>query len=122
MKKIIPLCLCAVLLFSLAACREINPRPINEIKFKPDFAQVIEESPGHLLLEAQGVTFGYVLEYYQMALLTVGAKQSRPEEKTENYWAYTGVYGDGRTVKVVVRDLGSKIQILVGYADEIQNP
>ena len=122
MKKIIPLCLCAVLLFSLASCREINPRPIDEINFKPDFARVIEESPGHILLEAWGATFEQVLEYYEWALRYVGAEQSRPEEKTETYWAYTGAYGEGRMVKIVVRDMGSRIQILVGYADEIDNP
>jgi hypothetical protein len=120
MKKIIPLCLCAALLLTLASCRGVAEKPFAEISFIPNHAIVKEESPGHVIMEAPAGTFAQTVQFYEMALLFVGAQQIRRDDTSEDYWFYSGSYGDDYVVNISIRDAADKVQILVGYLNEMQ--
>lgn len=122
LKKILPLCLCAALLFGLASCREVAEKPFQDINFIPDYADVKEETAGYILMEVQGYTLEQVIQFYELAILYAGSQQLARDDTQDGYWSYTGTYGEGRTLRITLRDTGEQIQILVGYLEEMQGP
>ena len=124
MKKFIPLCLCAALLVSLAACRDVVEKPFNVYDFIPATNATVtvtveEQSEGHALLEIEGSTLQKVVEYYELALAFVHSEQIRLNDADENFWDYTGTYGEKHIVKIAARVNGDSIRVLVNYLDEM---
>ncbi|MDR2687501.1 MAG: hypothetical protein LBB75_07090 [Oscillospiraceae bacterium] len=122
MKKITPLCLCALLVFTLASCRGVAEKPFADVNFIPGYATIISQTPGHVVMEAQGVTLKQVIEFYELAIAYAGAQQLERDDTRDGYWSYTGTYDEGRTLQITIRDTGGTLQILVGHLDEVRNP
>jgi len=119
MKRIIPLCLCAAMLFCLAACRGVAEKPFDEHYFIPHEAIVLEQSEAHVILEIPGVTLRQAVEYYELALAFVGSEQIRLNDTDEDFWDYTGTYGEKHVVRITMRVMEGKIRVLVNYLDEL---
>jgi len=120
MKKIMILCLCAVLLFALAACRGLAVRSFRAENFIPGFANVVEQSPGHLALDTENkaASFEEAVAFYEQALAAIGAQQTRLVA-FDARWDYKGTYGDGKEITVSIADQGSYIYIFVAFLGEI---
>jgi len=125
MKKIIPLCLCAVLMLTLASCRGVAQQDLKNINFIPDIATIQEQTPGHIFMEAEGATLEQVIQYYELAILYAGARELARDDTQEGFWSYTGIYEErstheNRRLRITLRDMGEKITILVTYLDEMR--
>lgn len=119
MKKLIPIALSVVLLFALAGCRVAS---FDTANFIPPFATVVEQSPGHLVLEAQRrpTTFEQAVEFYELPLHFLGAQQVELDDTRDDFWSYTGTYGDGNTIRIIISTTGDFIRILVSFTDEMR--
>jgi len=120
MKRIIPLCLCAVLLLTLASCRGVAERPFAVSDFIPHGATVTDQSAGHAVVELQGVTLEQVVEFYELRLAFVGSEQLRLNDADENFWDYTGTYGEKHVIKITIRATEATVRVLVNYLDEMR--
>ena len=122
MKKFLVLCLCAALLFTLASCRDVAEKPFGDVQFIPGAATVIEQSPGHIVMEIADVAFEDVIRFYELAILTAGAQEITRDSTDDGFWSYTGVYGENRVLQITMRDGAEKVQILIGFVDEMKQP
>jgi len=122
MKKIIPLCLCAVLALGLAACRGVAEKPFDVNFFIPRGASVIEQMPGHTVLEIRNNPFELVVESYERALLLAGMQQVELDDTNDAFWTYTGTYEGNLTLKISIRDGDGKVRVLLDYFDEMRKP
>ena len=123
MKKIISACLCAALLsLALASCRGVAEIPFDVSNFIPEAATVEELSAAHAIYEISGVTLQQTVEYYEVALAFVGSKQLMLNDTSEDFWDYTGTYGEKHVVRITMRATGDKVRVLVNYLDEMRQP
>jgi len=122
MKKIVPLCLCAVLLFALASCRGVAERPFNASDFISESATVVEQSAAHVILDFYGVTLKAVVDFYELRLAFVGSKQIRLDDTDEKFWDYTGTYGEKHVIKITMRVAEDRIRVMINYLDELGQP
>jgi len=120
MKRKISLCLCAALLFALASCRGVAERPFKVSDFIPEGATVTDQSAGHAVVELPGVTLQRAVQYYELALAFVGSQQIRLDDADENFWDYTGTYGEKHVVRITMRASEGTVRVLVNYLDEIR--
>jgi len=125
--KIFALCLCAALLFGLAACREFEVIDFDLINLVPHNAQVLEASDGHKIMEINNVSALYpapmdsLIEFYELVFLRVGSKEIKREAE-EGYWSYTGSYPGNRVLRVTIRYMeGDTMLIFVRFLDELTN-
>jgi len=122
MKRFVSLCLCAMLFFALGACRGVAEKPFDVSDFIPGAASVIERSAGHAILEIPYAELQPVVEFYEVALAFVGSQQIKLDDTSEDFWAYTGTYGENHIIKIMIRASEKKVSILVNYLDEMGNP
>ena len=123
MKKLIPLCLCILLMLPLAACRGLALRPFDARDFMPAFAILQEQSAGHLSLDVRATTasFEQIVEFYEDALFRLGAQQRELDDTYDNTWRFVGTYGDDeRILQIAITDRGDEfIRVFVGFAGEV---
>jgi len=117
--KIAVLCLCAALLFGLASCRVIQPKDFPDVNFVPPFAEVLEETPSHILMEVSVIPMMQLIQFFELAILYSGSQEMSREDTQEDYWSYTGTYGDNRVLRITMRDAGEIVQIFVRFLDEL---
>ena len=120
LSRILPLCLCAALLIPLAACRGLAVKPFRAENFIPWFANVREQSPGHLALDTQynDAAFEEVVAFYEEALAAMEAQQTALDE-TSALWDYRGTYGKDKKIEVTITPVEDYVYIFVAFLDEM---
>jgi hypothetical protein len=118
-QKILSLCLGALLLLSFAACRELVPQPFGHRMFIPGNAIIREQFPGHLVMESPSNSFEPLIEFYEEAIIFLGAVEIERDE-SEGFWYYAGTYGEqNNKLQISMRDTGTKVNIVVSFTDEM---
>jgi len=108
------------MLFGLASCRGVAERPFDVSDFVPHGATVTDRSAGHAVVELQGATLQQVVEFYELRLAFVNSQQIRLNDAEENFWDYTGIYGEKHVIKITIRATGDTVRVLINYLDEMR--